>query len=233
VTRPAATARAREALSSLNRRYHLKGRALELLAVGEQFTAPLRRRRLENLQGSGERPLMVHLGCGTVALPGWVNIDVGRRSAADVHWDLRHGLPLADRSVGLYYSEHFFEHLTLAQGQRLFSDLARTLQSDGVVRIAMPDLSAVVRNYRDGTWRDVRALQDPVFASIDTPAHYINVTFREWGHLYLYDFDDLQQRLQQAGFARVERCERGRSSVAQLKDLETREESRLIVEARL
>ena len=90
-----------------------------------------------------------------------------------------------------------------------------------------------MRNYLDGTWRDVRALHDPAFASIDTPAHYINVTFREWGHLYLYDFDELRLRLQEAGFSQVERCERGQSSVSQLKDLETRDESRLIVEARL
>ena len=181
VTRPDTAAPARQALSSLNRRYRLKARAEGLLAVGEQLTTPLRRRQLQGLHGFGGKPLMVHLGCGTVGLPGWVNVDVGRRSAADVHWDLRHGLPLPARSVALYYSEHFFEHLTRSQGQRLFGDLARTLQLDGVVRIAMPDSppSCATTSTAPGATCGPCTIRPS--RSIDTPAHYINVTFREWG----------------------------------------------------
>ncbi|HLX88069.1 MAG TPA: hypothetical protein VKR22_06395 [Acidimicrobiales bacterium] len=177
--------------------------------------------------GDGVR---LHLGCGSVHLNGWCNIDNEPGSVADVRWDLRQGLPLPSGIASRIYSEHFFEHLELDEGKRLFSDCRRVLRDQGVFRLAMPDLGRIVENYK-GPWRDVPVLQDPSFAFIDTNAHYINHVFRAWGHLYLYDYDDLELRLRQAGFGSVTKQEKGISGHADLCGLETRAESWLVVEA--
>jgi predicted SAM-dependent methyltransferase len=103
---------------------------------------------------------------------------------------------------------------------------------DGVVRVATPDLERLITDYR-GDWRNRHDwINWPEYAYIDTPVHMINVAMREWGHRYLYDFEELALRLREAGFQDVRRTERGMSDVPELRGLETREDSSLVVEAR-
>jgi predicted SAM-dependent methyltransferase len=98
------------------------------------------------------------------------------------------------------------------------------------MRIAMPDLAEVVRDYTN-EWKRHDWVSWPEYSWIDSGPRMVNTAFREWGHLYLYDFDELGLRLNQAGFRRIERCEIGQSSRGDLQGLETRLDSGLIVEA--
>lgn len=178
---------------------------------------------------AGLRPLRLHLGCGTVRLRGWVNIDVD--GEPDLQLDLRYGLPFADESVDLIHTEHMLEHMLLADGRLLLSDARRVLRSGGVMRIGVPDLAPIVRRYQSEDWRDQPWLTAGTFDWIDTPVALINVAFRGWQHLYLYDEAELRLRLEQACFRQVERVRWGLSSHAELVGLETRPETDLIVEA--
>ncbi len=188
------------------------------------------RRRLSRVDGQFARPICVHLGCGPVHLQGWLNLDIARDSAADVRVDLRGGLPLPPASARYVFSEHVFEHFELPTGVRLMSDVHAALVSGGVLRIAMPDLSHLVERYRD-RWCDQDWLSDPAYRHIDTAAHMLNFALRSWGHRYVYDFDDLHARLVSAGFQRIERVSWGESAHEDLRDLERRPDSLLVVEA--
>ena len=186
------------------------------------------RRRLDRVTAPGAR---LHLGCGPNRLDGWLNLDLDRRSAADVRHDLRDGLPGRPGTARRIYSEHVFEHLELAHGVQLLADCRQILEPGGVLRIAMPDLRAIVDAYL-GDWQDQAWLQNPAFDRIDTPAHMLNVSVHEWGHRYLYDWDELRLRLEQAGFSDIVRGEWGRSDHPDLVGLETRPDSKLIAEAK-
>ena len=175
-------------------------------------------------------PTRLHLGCGPNRLDGWVNVDIDPAWKPDVIHDLSTGLPAESDSVDLIYSEHFLEHIPLAAGQRLLAHCHRALRPGGRVRIAMPDLAAVVEAYR-GDWRDQDWLKDPAYASIDTACHMLNYGLREWGHQYVYDAEDLRLRLEQAGFTGITQCQWNDSSHPDLRGLETRTDSRLIMEA--
>lgn len=183
------------------------------------------RRRLSALP-HGAR---LHLGCGTNRFPGWIELDIERKAHPDVIHDLRLGLPVVAGSISLIYSEHVFEHLDLPDAERLMADCRRGLRPDGVMRIAMPDLSALVDRYR-GDWQGQAWLQTGDYA-VASAAQMLNVALREWGHRYVYDFDDLAARLRTAEFTSVERVEWGRSSRPEMMRLETREDSLLVVEA--
>jgi predicted SAM-dependent methyltransferase len=173
------------------------------------------------------RDLKLHLGCGTVHLDGWVNID--REPRADLTADVRRPLPFGDGAARLIYHEHLMEHLTLDEGRRCLRDWFRLLQPGGTLRIATPDLAYVVERYR-GDWRDQAWLTLPEYAFIQTRAEMLNVALRWWDHQYLYDGEELERRLREAGFDAVRRCELGKSSVAELAGLETRDDSKLILE---
>ena len=68
----------------------------------------------------------------------------------------------------------------------------------------------------------------PAFSLMPFP---INVSMRWWGHQYLYDGEELERRMREAGFATVRRCGYGESTVGELAGLETRPDSMLILEA--
>lgn len=176
----------------------------------------------------------VHLGCGENLIEGWVNIDINRAVQPDVRLDLRGGFPARPGSVGFVFSEHVFEHLTLEDGCRIFADCHAALQPGGVMRIAMPDLRHIVERYIDGRYEGEGGPEtrcDTEYRSIDSPARLLNFALRSWGHIYLYDVDELSLRLREAGFAKVERRKIRGSLHPELVELEKRDSSRLIVEA--
>jgi len=176
------------------------------------------------------RHAKVHLGCGPVHLEGWVNVDVNRAAKPDVRLDLRFGFPAPPSSVAFIFSEHVFEHFTLEDGIKPFADCQLALTSGPVMRIAMPDLRCVVDLYL-GDWKDQPWLQEPAYEVIDTPARMLNFALRSWEHLYVYDIADLTLRLKTAGFKTVETKELGVSAYPELRCLERRPDSLLIVEA--
>jgi predicted SAM-dependent methyltransferase len=174
-------------------------------------------------------PLRLHLGCGTVRLDGWVNVD--RDGGPDLRLDLRFGLPFPDASVDRIHSEHMVEHLRLADAQLLMKEAFRVLRPGGVMRLGMPDLDTALSRYSAGDWRDQPWIQDRAFNWIDSPVAFLNVAFRGWEHQYLYDEGELRLRLGLAGFAQLQRVHSGESSYPDLRGLETRPETDLIVEA--
>jgi predicted SAM-dependent methyltransferase len=173
------------------------------------------------------RDLKLHLGCGTVRLDGWVNIDLETR--ADLKLDVRRPLPFGDGAAKLIYHEHLMEHLTVEEGTACLRDWFRLLAPGGVLRIATPDLAYVVERYQ-GDWHDQAWLRLPEYAFIRTRAEMMNVSFRWWGHRYLYDGEELERRMRDAGFDPVRRCALRQSVVRELAGLETRDDSKLILE---
>jgi len=169
------------------------------------------------------------LGSGNAPLPGWTNVDLD--GSPDVRLDLGRRLPIATGQVAWIYSEHLIEHLPCEAGLTLLRECRRVLGDGGVLRIATPDLEALVASYR-GDWRDQDWVRWPGHEWIDTPARMLNQALRGWGHEHLYDARELEHRLRLAGFAEIRRCALGESDHPQLAGLETREDSKLILEAR-
>ncbi len=188
----------------------------------------------KRLSRSLPKQAKVQLGCGEHRFDGWLNIDINRAVNPDVRLDLRAGFPAPAESVAFIFSEHVFEHLALDDGRRIFIDCYAALEQDGVMRIAMPDLHYIAERYMEGRYEGEggpEAQRDADYRRIDSPALLFNFALRSWGHCYLYDFAELDLRLRQAGFTKVDRQQLGKSLHPELVGLEQRAESRLIVEA--
>lgn len=173
--------------------------------------------------------LKLNLGCGDVHLDGWVNIDLDS-DKADIRHDLAKPLPYDDNTVDFIYSEHFIEHLTLKQGLALLRECRRVLKPGGVVRVATPNLSYLLFRYFF-FWKWQSWFKKYGYEWIGTNAEMVNVAFSTWGHQYLYNGKELARRLKEVGFVNVRRVKLRKSRYTELRKLETRKESRLIMEA--
>jgi predicted SAM-dependent methyltransferase len=172
----------------------------------------------------------LHVGCGDVYLEGWINVDSEYEKADLIH-DLRKPLPYEDNSVDYIYSEHFIEHLSIQEGLKVLSDFHRVLKKGGILRIATPNLDYVMFRYFF-FWKKQAWIMKYNFDGIQTKAEMINICFREWGHQYLYNREELERRLRQTGFKKIYKVKFKKSKYPELRNKETRKESRLILEAK-
>jgi len=117
---------------------------------------------------------LLNLGCGDCTPHGWENVDYAfgarltrlpgfsalnrRLRLFNLDWDqrirlhdLRKPLPWQSGSVQAVYSSHTLEHLSREQGRRLIEEAFRVLMPGGILRIVVPDLAQMVRDYTSGT----------------------------------------------------------------------------------
>ncbi len=179
---------------------------------------------------SSTQPIKLHLGCGAQYFSGWRNVDKESKTA-DERYDVTRGLRYPDDSVQFIYSEHFLEHLTVRQAVEVLQESHRVLRPGGVMRIATPDLAYLVDKYASTSWKDQDWITTYGYEWIQTRAEMLNLCFREWGHQHLYDAEELERRLREAGFEKIASRPRNVSPEPELANRETRRDSRLIVEA--
>jgi len=196
--------------------------AKELLTT---LSAPIAKRKASKLVASGER-LRLHLGCGTIYIPNWINIDLARPGRKqDLDWDLRKGLPFPPNSVEAIFSEHTLEHMALPDTFRLLTECHRVLEPDGVFRVSVPDLALQITEY--GDWK-TGFDSDPMRPL--TPGLAVNEMFYFHGHRTMYDYETMRLLLLSAGFNHVERVSFGVSAINPCPD--SGRPNSLIVEAR-
>lgn len=171
----------------------------------------------------------LNVGCGNVKLPGFVNLD--RDPTGDVVADAERGLPFADGSLDGIFSEHFLEHLEQAAGVAHLRECRRVLAPGGVLRIAMPDLDGVVRDYCSADWLHPD-WERFGYTWLQNRCEMLNLALREWGHKWLYNEEELVRLGTLAGLTPLARCSHGAGSDPHLAGREYREGSRLIYEFR-
>ncbi|HEY0159252.1 MAG TPA: methyltransferase domain-containing protein [Thermoanaerobaculia bacterium] len=176
---------------------------------------------------SGER---LHLGCGPVRLPGWVNVDNQPYDGVDRVLDVRQGLPF--ENAAFIFAEHFLEHFELEEALALLRECRRVLADDGVLRLTTPNLDWVWATSYATRWTptspttavmDVNAWQHGPDAANDCVA--LNRAFRAWGHRFLYNQAMLEEALRRAGFAELVWRAYGESDHPELRGLERHERS--------
>lgn len=202
---------------------HLCAKANQLLCrllfypyVLRHYLSPLRKLR------------RLHVGCGKNCFDNWINADIHPKS--DLIVFLQKRLPFSQNSLDRIYSEHVIEHVPYPVGVFFFREAYRTLTPGGVLRVAMPDLDDLVDGYRTN-WRRFDWVNWPEYRFIKTRAEMMNIGFRWWDHQHLYNREELERALREAGFSKISFEKNGFSRFSDLVGLETRLDSKLIAEA--
>jgi hypothetical protein len=102
--------------------------------------------------GTGQKPIKLHLGCGTYYLEGYLNIDLPAdqhtvsKPRTDLIADFR-TLSYEPGSVEEIRSHHVFEHFTRSQALRLLFTWRRWLRTGGTLHIETPDFDTACWYY--------------------------------------------------------------------------------------
>ena len=91
--------------------------------------------------------MLLNIGCGAVAHPAWLNLDIAPQNPLALACDLRRGLPLADGSCDATYSSHVLEHLSASESLPFLAEQHRVLKPGGVLRVVVPDLESICNHY--------------------------------------------------------------------------------------
>jgi predicted SAM-dependent methyltransferase len=148
----------------------------------------------------------LHLGCGSRAFAGWINVDGYVQDGVDLVWDLRRRLPFSDGAAELVYSEHTLEHLAKRDALALLGECYRVLQPGGRLRLGLPDAELYIRAYAERKPEFFDFLRKRWAMPSATPIELLNHSFRMNGnHQYAWDFVTLSAALQRTGFRDVTR----------------------------
>lgn len=88
----------------------------------------------------------LNVGCGDHFAPDWNNLDLVSMPGV-IDYDIRKPLPYPDVCLDAVYASHVLEHLRPDDGLRLLQEFYRVLKPGGILRIVVPDLEAVCREY--------------------------------------------------------------------------------------
>ena len=159
--------------------------------TGAEVLEALRRKAEAVIPSRG--PLKLHLGCGTVRLEGFVNIDHRPTSATDLECDIVQ-LPFHDDTVDRIETYHVIEHLGRHEVPQALREWHRVLKPGATLVIECPDFDGAVREYLDGDEGRI----DNIFGL---------QRFDGDTHRFGYNVARLERLLTKCGFSEVSRGE--------------------------
>jgi SAM-dependent methyltransferase len=170
--------------------------------------------------------LKLHLGCGTNVVEGWINIDYSlgahlakiplskfflrKTGLLRNEWDsrimlhdLRKKLPFGDNTVDCIYTSHTLEHLNKADGYQMLSESYRVLKPNGILRVVVPDLKAIVADYVENKIKSddfLLALHVGYEEESDSGFKKVLAPFVRFPHKCMYDETRLVEIMTEIGF---------------------------------
>lgn len=89
----------------------------------------------------------VNIACGASVVSSWLNLDFSPVTSEIKKANLLGRLPLADQSIDVCYSSHFIEHIPRKKLKGFLTECYRILAPGGRIRLVMPDLEEMCREY--------------------------------------------------------------------------------------
>lgn len=136
--------------------------------------------------------VMIHLGCGDVVAPGYINVDL--KSATHVHFvhDVTNLPFFKDNSADLVYACHVMEHFPFEQIKRILWEWRRVLKIGGTLRLSVPDFDKLLVIYRRSN-NEVESIRQPLMGAEDG----------YFSHLLIFNLHFIKKLLEENGFENV------------------------------
>ncbi len=89
----------------------------------------------------------LNLGCGATFNANWTNVDFVSTGKDVIAHNLLAGVPFEPNTFEVVYHSHVLEHFPKNKAKHFIKECYRVLKPGGVIRIAIPDLERIVKNY--------------------------------------------------------------------------------------
>jgi SAM-dependent methyltransferase len=153
-----------------------------------------------------------------------------------IRWaDATRHIPLPDRSADLVYSSHMLEHLDRREAKSFLTEARRVLVPGGIVRLVVPDLERLAREYVEGG--DADTFMERSMLAMPKPTSLLGrvrrVVVGDRHHHWMYDARSLSRVLAECGFDDPRALPAGDTTIADpgALDLRERESESLYIEA--
>lgn len=120
--------------------------ALPLTTAAAKIARMVRRPALPNVDGG---KVYLHLGCGDINHPKFINIDA--LPAPHVHYigGIEKLPRFKDQSVNLVYASHALEHISHLKTDEVLNEWYRVLRHGGILRISVPNFDCLLDIYQN------------------------------------------------------------------------------------
>ncbi len=161
---------------------------------------------------------------------------INERQIKNVEWnkknkiyfaDASKKIPLETNSVECVYSSHMLEHLSREGALIFLSEALRILKTEGVLRIAVPDLQMPIESYTKkgdaDEFMESIFVKAPPIGSLKEKLQLIFSGYRH--HQWMYDGKSLSLLIEKSGFRNARVYKNGETSIKNLKGLNLNERS--------
>ncbi len=168
------------------------------------------RRRLfaPRLPVNKDGKVLVHLGCGPINDPRWINVDLLYLPHVHHIQDVTRLDNFLDNSADLIYICHTLEHISYRDLPEVLIEWRRVLKTGGVLRISVPDFDHMVSIYnKEG--KGIRSIVKPLMGGQNYKYNF---------HFSVFNKAYLEEILKNAGFIEVREWYPDRAPYHSFKD---------------
>ena len=99
--------------------------------------------------GTNKSFFKVNIGSGVRDWPNWICFDeIENDHITKINFTKESKFPILDKSVSLFYSSHFFEHISDEVVEQILRETKRTSQKNSLFVLKIPDFSWFLRQYK-------------------------------------------------------------------------------------
>ena len=140
-----------------------------------------------------DNKVYIHLGCGDIASPEFINVDV--HPAPHVHYvhDVTDLSIFPDGYADLVYACHLLEHIRHNKLKSTLWEWKRILKPGGVLRLSVPDLDKILHIYKSCS-NDIACIIGPLMGS------QLN---KHGMHCSVFNYKYLHEKLTELGFKNI------------------------------
>lgn len=189
--------------------------------------------------------IKLNIGCGASPVPGWKNVDnsfslylanhsvidyllrklhllnpeqiklINFFKKNDVLYSKATHLPVKENSASIVYSSHMMEHLDQQDALIFLHETRRVLIDGGVIRLCLPDIHKLCKNYLEHGDADI-FIEQTLLATPSQKSFFHKLKFFIIGprhHMWMYDSMSLARLLLKVGFRDIKVLEAGETTL--------------------
>jgi predicted SAM-dependent methyltransferase len=139
----------------------------------------------------------LHLGCGKRYLDGYIHVDIAEYDHIDYKTQIDKLEMFESNFADLIYASHCIEYFDRDEVKEVLSEWKRVLKPGGVLRLAVPDFSSLIKIY--SKTKDLSNVLGPLYGKWDIGEEKFIY------HKTVYDMNSLTAELKNVGFQSVKK----------------------------